>query len=143
LRRLRIVEEDLAELRVARHLDDRADLDAGLVHAHEEVGEALVLGLRLRVRPADDEAPVGPLGARGPDLLPVDHPLVALELGARLHVREVRAGPRLGVALTPDLVAREDLRQEAGLLLGRAEVDHGRPEEPLADVADAAGTAGP
>ena len=40
---------------------DRPDLDAGLVHRHQQVGEAPV-ALRLRVGARQHEAPVGPLG---------------------------------------------------------------------------------
>ena len=36
----RVVEEDLAELRIAGHLDDGADLDALLIHRNEDVGDA-------------------------------------------------------------------------------------------------------
>ena len=39
------VEEDLVELGGAGQLQDRPDLDAGLVHRHEQVGEAVVLAL--------------------------------------------------------------------------------------------------
>ena len=54
---------------------------------------------------------------RRPDLLAVDHPLVAVELGAAPEVAEVGAGVRLGVALAPDVLAGEDAREEVLLLL--------------------------
>ena len=96
------------------------------------------MALRVGVGAADDEAPVGPLGPRGPHLLAVDHPLAALEARARLHVREVRARVRLRVALAPDLLAGHDPRQEALLLRGRAERDAGRAEQRLAHVVEPA-----
>ncbi len=73
---------------------------------------------------------------------PCEHPLVAVEVRARLHVGEIRAGVRLRVALAPDLLARDDRRQEAPLLLVGAEGDDGRAEQSLADVTEAAGSAG-
>ena len=42
--RAHAVEEDLAEVGASRHLDDRADLDARLVHRDEQHRDALVLG---------------------------------------------------------------------------------------------------
>ena len=44
-----VVEEDLVELRRAGELADRPDLDAGLLHRDEQVGQALV-PCRARVR---------------------------------------------------------------------------------------------
>ena len=132
-RRARAVEEHLEELGVAGDLHDRPDLDAGLVHRHEQVREPLV-PLRRGIGAADDEAPVRPRRPGGPHLLAVDHPLVALEARARLHVREVRARVRLRVALAPDLLAGDDRRQEAALLRLAAEGDQRRAEQRLADV---------
>src|SRR5690606_1800405 len=72
------------------------------------------------------------------DLLAVDAPLAAVQRRARLHVREVGARVRLRIALAPDLVAARDRRQEAPLLRVAAEGDHGRCEQALTDVAEAA-----
>ena len=94
---------------------DRADLDARLLHRHEQVGEALRPRLPS-VGAAQRRSTSRPTAPRCPDLLPVDHPLAAgsaLEPRARLHVREVGARVRLGVALAPDLLAARDRRQEA------------------------------
>ena len=44
-----IGEEDLVELRLARHLAQRADLDARQVHREQEEADAVVLA-RARVR---------------------------------------------------------------------------------------------
>ncbi len=92
---------------------------------------------RVPVRPAEHEAPVGPLRERRPHLLTRDHPLVSVAHRAGLHVGEVGAGVRLGVALAPDLGAGEDPGEEPALLLVGAEVDDGRSEKPLADDPDA------
>ena len=48
------------------------------------------------------------LGQGRPDLLPVDHPLVAVERGPRAQRCEVGTGVRFGVALAPAFVAAED-----------------------------------
>src|SRR5690606_4010587 len=74
--------------------------------------------------------------------LAVDAPLAAVEGRPRLHVREVGARVRLGVALAPDLLAARDRGQEATLLRVAAEGDHGRREQALADVAEPARSAG-
>ena len=68
-------------------------LDAGLVHRHEQVGDAGVLG-RGRVGAGQQEHVVGVLRLGGPDLLAVDHPLVAVELGPGLAARRGRSPPR-------------------------------------------------
>ena len=95
--------------------------------------------------PGQHEAPVGPVGERGPHLLAGRRPLVAVggSVGPGGDVGQVAAGVRLGVALAPQLLARHDRRQEPGLLLRRAEGDHGRAEQRLADVAQPAGRPGP
>src|SRR2546426_196546 len=59
--------------------------------------------------------------ARGDeDLRPVDHPAVAAAHGARLLIRGVGAGLRLGKEQARDLVTARDGAQVARLLLGRA-----------------------
>jgi hypothetical protein len=78
--------------------------------------------LAARVGAAQDEDPVGVLRVGGPGLLPVEQEVVTLVFGAELERREIAAGVRLRVALAPDLLAREDLRQEALLLPLRAEL---------------------
>ena len=82
------------------------------------------------------EHPVGELRVRRPHLLAVDDELVADELGARLERRQVGAGARLGVALAPDLVGGEDLRQIAPALLLGAVRDQRRADHLHAHHAD-------
>src|SRR3546814_2538663 len=89
------------------------------------------------------EAPVGPVGLAGPDLLAVDHPRAVVHRGAGLDVGEVGARSGLAVALAPELGARDDPGQEAGPLLVGPEGDDRRSEQGLADVADPAGGPGP
>ena len=99
----RLLDEELVELGAAGDLAQRPDLDLVLLHVHEEVGQALVLG-RLGVGARDEHAPLRVLRAGGPDLLPGDDPVVAVLDRARLQRREVRAGVGLGEALAPDLL---------------------------------------
>src|SRR5262245_1279416 len=95
------------------------------------------MALGLGIGTAHDEAPVGTMRECRPDLLPGDHPLVAVERRPRLNVREIAARVRLRKALAPQLVARLDRRQEASLLLLGAELDKGRCEQPLTEEGDA------
>ena len=60
---------------------------------------------------------IGEVTGRGPDLLPVEHPLVAVEFGPQSDVAEIGAGVRLGVPLTPCVVTGEQTGQEVLLLL--------------------------
>jgi hypothetical protein len=65
-----------------------------------------------RVGAAQAEDPVGVLRQRGPGLLAVDDPAVALALGLGLERGEVRARARLGKALAPPVVDIGDARQK-------------------------------
>ena len=62
----------------------------------------------------------GVLRERGPDLLAGDHILIAVAHSARAQGREIGAGIRFGIALAPDLFARQRAWQVMGLLLRRA-----------------------
>ena len=97
-------EEDLVEAGPAGHLAQRADLDAGGLHVDDEAGEALVLG-QVGVGAGDDLADVAVLGARRPDLLAGDAPLVAVADGPGLQAGQVAAGAGLGEQLAADGVA--------------------------------------
>ena len=65
--------------------------------AHKEHGEALVLA-DVGVRAREKEYVVRDVRAAREHLLPVDHPVFAVALGARLRRRDVRAGGGLRVA---------------------------------------------
>ena len=117
LRHLHVGEEDLVELRLAGDLHERPHLDARRVHVDDHVGEVLRSAARPGSPSADEDAVVGDVRERRPDLLAVDEEVVALVLDARPHGGEVGAGARLGEALAPDLLGREDLREVALLLL--------------------------
>src|SRR6185436_15022351 len=82
----------------------------------------------------DQEAVVGIMRARGPDLLAVDDPVVALLFRARTQARDVGAAGRLGEQLAPDMFAGGELRQIVALVLLAAERHHGRAAHALADL---------
>src|SRR4051812_47710005 len=127
-----LLEEELVELRLARDLAQRPDGHAGLLHVHEEVGEALVLR-DAPVRPRHEHAPLRVLGAARPHLLAGDHPLVAVLDRLRLQRGEVGPGVRLGEALAPDLLAGEDRPQVTLLLVPRSPDHQGRTTEEQAE----------
>ena len=102
--------EHLVELALARDHLDRTHLDARLIHRHEQERDALVLR-RVGVGAGEGEDVVGEVTGRGPDLLAVQHPLVAVEFGPEADVAEVGAGVGLGVALAPRVLAGQDPRQ--------------------------------
>ena len=64
--------------------------------------------LAAAVRSYQAEAPVGILGARGPDLLSVDQEVVAPVLGTGLQGGQVRTRARLRIALAPAQFAPDD-----------------------------------
>ncbi len=105
---------------------------AVLLHVHQEVGQALVLG-HVGVGARDEHAPLGVLGAAGPHLLAGDDPVLAVLDRARFQRGEVRAGLGLGEALAPDLLGREDRRQVALLLLVAAPHHQRRAAEQQAE----------
>src|SRR5690606_20648540 len=139
------VEEHLVELAVAGELDDRPDLDAVLAHGHQQERDAGVPAARVGggLGAGQHEAPVGPVGERGPHLLALDDPIVAVAPGPRGDVGEVAAGGGFGGALAPQRLAGHDRRQGAALLLGCPEGDERGAEQALADDAEAPGTSRP
>src|SRR5207245_1228809 len=130
-------EEDLVEAGVARHLHERAHADSGRPHVDQDVGDAGVLG-RVRVGAHQTEHPVRVLRVGGPHLLPVHHEGVAAQLRARAERGQVRARARLRVALAPDLLGGQDLRQMAAALLLAAVLDERRTDHRDAEEADQA-----
>src|SRR5665647_77589 len=84
IRNLHIGAIDFVEVGRAVGLLDRLDLDAGALHVQEEHGEALVF-CDVGIRPRQQDTIVGIMRARGPDLLAVDDPVVAVLFGAGAH----------------------------------------------------------
>jgi hypothetical protein len=67
-RHFHVGEEDLIELSLTRDLAERANFHARRLHVHDEVGEALV-ALRVGITAAHEDAVVGDVRERRPDLL--------------------------------------------------------------------------
>ena len=78
---------------------------------------------------------LAPGRARRPHLLPGDHDLVAVDHAPGLHRGQVGAVVRLGEPLAVAVLAGDDARQEARLLLGGAVHDDGRADQGLAHAA--------
>ena len=74
--------------------------------------EALVLR-HAGVGAREQEAPVGDVGVAGPDLVAVDHVLVAVARRRRAQRREVGAGVGLAEPLAPALAPADQTRKEA------------------------------
>ena len=122
-------DEDLVEECMARHLLERTDVDTVLEHVEGEVRDALVLG-HVGVGAGEQHAEVGVLAARGPHLLAVDDPLVAVLDGAGLQAGQVRTGLGLAEQLAPRLLARHDVAHvEVDLLLRAVGGDRRRGQE--------------
>ena len=86
--------QHLAELvRDAVDHAQRTLLDAGLVHRHRERRQPLVLR-HVGIGAREEEAPVGDVGVAGPDLVAVDHVLVAVAGRGRAQRRRGRSRRR-------------------------------------------------
>ena len=122
-----VLEEHLIGLVVAVDGDDRPDRDARRFHVHEQVGDSRLL-LGVRVGAHQQEAPVGVMGGGGPELLPVDDVVIALE--ARLRAQRGEIGTRAGLrkALAEPIVETRDTRQKMAFLRFRAEGDQHRTD---------------
>ena len=104
----------------------------GDVHRQDQPRDAAVLR-RVGIGAHEELADVGDLPERAPDLLAVQHVVVAVALGPRAQRREVGARARLGEALAPHLFAAQDLRQVVGLLRVAALFDQRRARVQRAD----------
>src|SRR5690606_37526956 len=70
----------------------------------------------------------------GPDLGAVDDIVVTVPNGAGLQRGQVRTGTGLGISLTPDLLAGQDLRQVLLFLLLGAVAEQHRADHPCAEM---------
>ena len=114
---------------------DRREGEALAVGGHQDHREALVTG-QVGVGAAGQPDVVGVLDQRGPHLLAVDHPLVALQPRPGLQAGEVGARTRLRVADREVHLALEDLRQDLGLLRVGAEAHDRGPDRVERQVGD-------
>jgi len=120
-----VVEEHLVERVGGRHVDDRRHGQTGQIGRADEVRHAAMFR-NVGIGAGDQNAELRVVPARRPDLRPVDDVLVAITHRPRSEVGEV--GARVGLAehLTPDFLARQNLRDIAFLLLRRARVEDRR-----------------
>src|SRR5207248_11766957 len=95
---------------------------------------------RLRVAERDEDAVVGDVSERRPDLLAVDDVDVSATFDACACGSEVGARVRLGEALAPDLLGGQDLRQVRLLLVVAAVRHDRRPGHTEPDDADVGGS---
>src|SRR6185369_8221608 len=98
-----VFEEDLGEADVTVDLADRVAGNALLIEPEEDQAHALVaLAARLTEQA---EGPVGEGRAARPDLVAIEHVIIALAHGGRANPGKVGPGLRLGPGLGPDLLA--------------------------------------
>src|SRR5262249_39367726 len=116
---------DLVELGFAGRLYEGAHLDTVGVHVDDGHRQALVLDL-LRICAYQHDSEARDVGQRGPDLLAVDDPLVAVAHAAHRQAGDVGARAGLAEELAPNLFAREQRAQVTRLLLRAAVRDDGR-----------------
>ena len=109
----RIGEEHLVELGVTGDLHERAHFDAGRVHVDDEVAEPAVLGL-VGIGAGDEHPVLRDVAQRGPHLLTVHQPLVAVAHGARAEPGDVGARARFAEQLAPDVLVRRDAAGDSG-----------------------------
>ena len=81
----------------------------------------------------EQDAEVGAMGERGPDLLAVDEPAAGHRNGAGLHAGDVGSGAGFGEQLAPDLASGEDARHVAASLRIGAELQQRRQAVPERD----------
>jgi hypothetical protein len=96
----------------------------------------------LRVGAGEQDAVVRDVRQRRPDLLAVDHPVVAVPDGGGAQRRQVGAGRRLAEQLAPDVVGPQQAGEVPLPLVVAAVGDDGRPAHAQADVVDQSRYAG-
>ena len=128
------VEEDLAELVVPGHLPDRSHVDAGGAHVEQEERDAPVAP-PVGSGAGQQDAVLGVLGVRRPDLGAVDHVPVAIAGRRCGEAGEVRSGARFGEELAPQHLAGERGREvPAALLVGAGPEDGAAREDQALQV---------
>ena len=125
-------EEHLVEVGAAVDLVDGADLHTLGVHGHDEHRDAGVLG-NVRVGAGDDDPVGAQVGQRGPHLLAVDDPLVAVSLGPGLQAGHVGACSGLREHLAPHVLCGDDAGQVGRLLVVGAVLGHHGQAHPVGD----------
>ena len=133
-----VVEHDFVEIVLAGHLIDRIDRDAGRLHVHQKLREAVAAVLFGGRRGAEQaEHVIGDMGVAGPDLRAVDAP-AAVGLGRLgLGGEQVGTGARLAHADDEAQFAAADAGQDVLLdVLGRV-FEQDRAALPVGDEVQA------
>ncbi len=83
------------------------------------------------VRSSNHDAAIGDMGQRGPNLLSVDDPFIAITYGSHLQAGDVGAGAGLREHLAPHLVRRNEIALIGGsLLVGAIFMKHWQAHAP-------------
>ena len=109
----------------AVQLSNGADFDAGDREVDDEHRETVVLG-RGGVCAGEQDAEVGAMGERRPDLLTVDQPAARDRNCAGLDAGEIGPRTRFGEQLAPDLASGQHARHVATSLRVGAELQQRR-----------------
>src|SRR5215475_14635189 len=96
---------------MAVHLFERLHIDTRLLYVDHEIRQPLMLG-RIPIRAGQQQAVIGMMSARGPYLLAVDEPIVAVQIRAGGGTSEVRAAARLAEELAPGVFPGENAAQK-------------------------------
>src|SRR6185503_7240988 len=103
---------------------NRPDIDALGFHVDQDETDALLLSALIGSNKA--EAPIGVPASGRPDLLAIDEIVISLVFRFGSERREIRAGSRLRVTLTPSHLSTRYARQVNELLLFAAVFKQGR-----------------
>ena len=108
-RHAHIIKEDLGKTRQPIQLLDGSDRDALGAEWHQDFRQP-VMPLRVGVSAKQTEDPICKDRSRRPDLLPIDHVVVAIPISPAADGGHVGARVGLGPSLRPNLISRGHCR---------------------------------
>src|SRR5438552_11120423 len=111
-RNANIVEKQFTKLALAGELAQRTHFHARTLHVHQNVGQSLVLGGSW-IGSRQQRAPIGGPSVAGPDFLPIDDVVVAVELGLAAKIGKVGACVGFRESLAPDLVGAQNIGEKS------------------------------
>ena len=117
-----VVEEHFVQMVATIDRNDRPHRDAGRFHVHQQERNTLLPFARVRVGADQDKTPIGVMRGGGPDLLPVHHVMIAVQLRGGLQRCEIGTSAGLGETLAPPIVQVRGARQKTLFLLLGAEL---------------------
>ena len=120
-----VLEKHLALLDFAIEARERGHRDARSGHIDQQEADPR-LWFHILVSAHQTEDPVGVVCHAGPDLCAVDHVFVTIKVRCCFQRGKIRTGARLGIALTPHVITRDDAGKKLGFLrLGAKMHKHG------------------